>query len=89
MALGREFMRVSQELFKVDELSFLVDDFKTKEKNGSKLFRELIKDKYCTKKLRPESLILAQIPPFLEQYTMFLLTSGTKSTFNRHLGKIN
>lgn len=81
-------MRISQELFKIEELSFFIEDLKNTEKNGKKLYQELNRDSYSTKKLRPETLALVQIPPFLEQYTIFLLNNGTKPTFNRHLSKI-
>ena len=80
-------MRSAQELFKLKELSFIVEDLKTKDKKGVELYSKLMKNEFSDdKNLNPENLILVQIPPFLEQYTVFILNQATKSTFNRHLG---
>ena len=79
-------MRASQELFKINELEFLVKDLNQADSKGKQLYKKLMENKFSDdKNLRPRFLILVQIPPFLEQYTTFMVTSAVKSTFNRHL----
>lgn len=44
------------------------------------------KSEFITPKHNPSTIIMTQIPPFLEQYTLFILQSANKQNFNRHLG---
>ena len=44
------------------------------------------KSEFLTQTHNPATAIMVQIPPSLEQYTLFILQSANKLNFNRHLG---
>lgn len=83
-SLGRELVRACQELFKVPELNFMIEELNC-EYDGIKLYKKLLNNEYSEPKLNPQNLILVQIPPLLDQYSNYILNSASKFNFNRHL----
>lgn len=86
LCLGRELMRSLQEIYKIPDLKFISKDLAEIDPElGIELYQGLLQSKYADPNLTPESSVILQIPPFMEQYTTFILSSATKANFNKHL----
>lgn len=87
LAGGRELFRAMQEVIKVPELNFLFSELrKEDESGGGPYYRKMLYNMYKEKDTLPGGLIIMQIPPFIEQYTIFVLNTSSKQNFNKHLG---
>ena len=79
-------MRSLQEIYKLPELKFINKELSEIDPElGIELYQGLLQNKYSDPNVTPESSIILQIPPFMEQYTTFILTTATKNNFNKHL----
>lgn len=86
LCLGRELMRSLQELFKLNDLKFISKDLSEIDpETNMEIYQGLLNNKYTDPNFTPESLVQLQIPPFMEQYTTFILSTATKNNFNKHL----
>lgn len=91
MLIGRELMRAMQPLLKIPEWQYIVTDLEKRDSENQITYKKLLNNGYKTEErdlriVNSTTAILLQIPPPMENYTVYILSSVTKQRFNRHLG---
>lgn len=66
-------------------MDFIVNDLSKEDEQGKIIFKRMLQNGYKEKFTSAGSLVLMQIPPFAEEYILFILSSSTKQNFNKHL----
>lgn len=84
--LGRELMRSLQEVYKLEELKFISKDLEVFDQDHDmQIYKAMLYNKYSDGEFSMKDCVMLQIPPFMEQYTTFILNKATKHNFNKHL----
>lgn len=86
LGAGREMVRALHEVMKLNEMDFLISDLKKEDETGAIMFRKMLLNGYRDKDTHASNLVVTQIPPFIEQYMVFILNNSSKQNFNKHLG---
>jgi Integrator complex subunit 3 N-terminal len=83
---GREMMRALHEVMKLNEMEFISTALGQEDETGKIIYRKMLVNGYREKDTHPSSLVILQMPPFVEQYIGFILNNSSKQNFNKHLG---
>lgn len=71
---------------KLNEMDFLVAELRKEDETGAVIFRKMLVNGYREKDTHASNLVIMQVPPFVEQYMVFILNNSSKLNFNKHLG---
>lgn len=79
-------VRALYEVMKIPEMDFITSQLHRPDEKGNVIYRKMLANGYKELDVPASALILMQMPPFIEQYTHFILNNASKFNFNKHLG---